>query len=314
LSQTGIVISSNKWRIINPAFDLYSRENISLEATGSWAHEERLYQSVMLHPALSIVIPAYNEQSRIEDTLNRVLQCVGDRGWDAEVLVVDDGSTDGTVAIVQRWMEQYSFLHLIKNAGNRGKGYSVRNGLLQAAGDIVLFTDADLSAPMQEAERLFGAIAEGADVAIGSRWLDKKKQTVHQPLYRRFFGRCFNKVTKLVMGLPFEDTQCGFKAFRRDAAQTIFRLQTIERWGFDPEILFIARTLKCRIVEVPVTWGHDERSRMSYLKDGMKMLEEMAQIRWNSLRGRYDRAIAEMKDTSHMVTPQVDRAEQVGTP
>ena len=269
------------------------------------------FQKGMAHPAVSIVIPAYNECARIEGTLERVMGCIQERGWDAEVLVVDDGSTDETVTVVQRWMEKHDRLHLVKNAGNRGKGYSVRNGLLQAAGDIVMITDADLSAPMEEAERLFAAIDEGADVAIGSRWLDKQKQTVHQPLYRRFFGRCFNKVTKLVMGLPFQDTQCGFKAFRRDAAQTIFRLQTIERWGFDPEILFIARKLKYSIVEVPVTWGHDERSRMSYLKDGMKMLEEMAEIRTNSLRGRYDHAIAAMKDTSLMVTPQVERAEHV---
>jgi hypothetical protein len=156
---------------------------------------------------------------------------------------------------------------------------------------------------------LFEALADGADVAIGSRWLDKQRQTIHQPLYRRFFGRCFNWVTRKVMGLPFKDTQCGFKAFKRDAAQTIFRLQTIERWGFDPEILFIARKLKYKIVEVPVTWGHDERSRMSYLRDGMKMLQEMAQIRSNSLRGRYDEAIAAIRDTSLMTTPQVERPE-----
>jgi len=265
----------------------------------------------MSHPALSIVIPAYNECSRIEGALERVLGCIEDRGWDAEVLVVDDGSTDATVEVVRHWMRLHERLHLVKNDGNRGKGYSVRNGLLQAAGDIVMFTDADLSAPIEEAERLIAAIEAGADVAIGSRWLDKQKQTVHQPLYRRFFGRCFNQVTKLVIGLPFQDTQCGFKAFKREAAQTIFRLQTIERWGFDPEILFIARKLKYSIVEVPVTWGHDERSRMSYLKDGMKMLEEMAQIRTNSLRGRYDQAIAAMKDTSNMVTPQVDRTEHI---
>ena len=265
----------------------------------------------MSHPALSIVIPAYNECARIEGALERVMRCIEDRGWDAEVIVIDDGSNDSTVDVVQHWMALYERLHLVKNDGNRGKGYSVRNGLLQAAGDIVMFTDADLSAPIEEAERLFAALDAGADVAIGSRWLDKQKQTVHQPLYRRFFGRCFNKVTRLVIGLPFQDTQCGFKAFKRDAAQTIFRLQTIERWGFDPEILFIARKLKYRIVEVPVTWGHDERSRMSYLKDGMKMLEEMAQIRTNSLRGRYDEAIAAMKDTSHMVTPQVDRPETI---
>ena len=227
--------------------------------------------------------------------------------WDAEVLVVDDGSRDETADIVHHWMTQHPDVKLIHNPGNRGKGFSVRNGLLQAKGDIVMFTDADLSAPIEEAELLFRAIDEGADVAIGSRWLERQRQTIHQPLYRRFFGRCFNLVTRVVTGLPYKDTQCGFKAFRREAAQTIFRLQTIERWGFDPEILFIARKLKYKVVEVPVTWGHDERSRISYIKDGMKMLEDMARIRSNFVRGRYDQAIAALKDTSGMVTKPVDR-------
>ena len=265
----------------------------------------------MSHPQLSIVIPAYNESARIEATLSRVMACVETQGWDAEVLVVDDGSKDGTAEIVESWMDRHPRLHLVQNPGNRGKGYSVRNGLLQAAGDVVMFTDADLSAPMEEAGMLLQAIAAGADVAIGSRWMDRGRQTIQQPLYRQFFGRCFNAITRGVMGLPFKDTQCGFKAFRREAAQVIFRLQRIERWGFDPEILFISRKLKYRIVEVPVTWGHDERSRMSYLKDGMKMLEEMAVIRYNSLAGRYDEAIAAMKDTSAMVTPPVEHVVKV---
>ncbi len=259
----------------------------------------------MAHPHLSIVIPAYNESARIENALERVMSCVAERGWDAEVLVVDDGSKDDTAAIVQRWMADHPRLHLVQNPGNKGKGYSVRNGLLQAAGEVVMFTDADLSAPMEEAERLIAAIAGGADVAIGSRWMDRTRQTIHQPLYRQFFGRCFNWITRTVMDLPFKDTQCGFKAFKRSTAQVIFRLQTIERWGFDPEILFIARKLKYVIREVPVTWGHDERSRMSYLKDGMKMLQDMSRIRANSIAGRYDEAIAALKDTSKMVTPQV---------
>ena len=259
----------------------------------------------MAHPQLSIVIPAFNESARIEATLDRVMSCVAERGWDAEVLVIDDGSTDTTSEIVKHRMQSHPRLHLIQNPGNRGKGYSVRNGLLQAAGNIVMFTDADLSAPMEEAERLIAAISAGADVAIGSRWMDRTRQTIHQPLYRQFFGRCFNWITRTVMGLPFKDTQCGFKAFTRDAAQVIFRLQTIERWGFDPEILFIARKLKYTIREVPVTWGHDERSRMSYLKDGMKMLEDMAVIRANFVKGRYEEAIAAFKDTSKMVTPPV---------
>ncbi len=268
----------------------------------------------MSHPYLSIIIPAYNESARIEAALDRVLTCIDEQNWDAEVLIVDDGSTDDTVAIVEHWMDFFPRLHLIKNPGNRGKGYSVRNGLLQAAGTIVMFTDADLSSPMIEAERLIAALDAGADVAIGSRWLDRAKQTIHQPLYRQFFGRCFNWVTRSVMGLPFKDTQCGFKAFRRESAQVIFRLQTIERWGFDPELLFIARKLGFRITEVPVTWGHDERSRMSYLKDGMKMLEEMATIRYNSFAGRYDHAIAMMKDTSSMVTERIARIPNTAVP
>jgi len=259
----------------------------------------------MGHPYLSIVIPAYNESARIEQTLDRVMTCIDAQGWDAEVLVVDDGSRDGTAEIVALWMKVFPRLHLVQNPGNRGKGYSVRNGLLQAAGEVVMFTDADLSAPMEEAERLIAAINAGADVAIGSRWMDRTRQTIQQPLYRQFFGRCFNWITRTIMGLPFKDTQCGFKAFRRPVAQVIFRLQRIERWGFDPEILFIARKLRYSIREVPVTWGHDERSRISYLKDGLKMLEEMAFIRYNSLFGRYDEDIAALKDTSEMVTPQV---------
>ena len=237
----------------------------------------------------SIVIPAFNESARIPATLESVVSCIRGRGWDAEVIVVNDGSRDSTAAVVRAFAANAPELRLIDNAVNRGKGASVRAGMLEALGEVVLFTDSDLSSPIEEAERLFAAIAQGADIAIGSRWLETGRQTHRQPLYRQFFGRCFNAVTRAVMGLSFADTQCGLKAFTRAAAQTVFRLQTIERWGFDPEILFIALKRGYRIVEVPVSWAHDERSRISYLKDGMKMLEEILSIRWNALRGRYDR-------------------------
>lgn len=243
------------------------------------------------YPKYSIVIPAFNESARIPATLQSVVSCVRERGWNAEVIVVNDGSRDSTAALVRDFARTAPEVRLLENPGNRGKGYSVRSGILQALGEIVMFTDSDLSAPIEEAERLFEAIAEGADIAIGSRWLEKNRQTHRQPLYRRFFGRCFNAVTRAVMGLPFADTQCGFKAFTRAAAQTVFQLQTIERWGFDPEILFIARKRGFRVVEVPVSWAHDERTRMSYLKDGMKMLEEVVIIRWNALTGHYNKRI-----------------------
>jgi len=246
---------------------------------------------VTQHPYYSIVIPAYNESARIPATLQSVVDCIRQRGWSAEVVVVDDGSSDATVEVVRSFAAHAPEVRILQNPGNRGKGYSVRSGLLQALGEVVMFTDADLSAPIEEADRLFAAIKQGADIAIGSRWLESGRQTSRQPLYRQFFGRCFNAVTRTVMGLRFADTQCGFKAFTRAAAQTVFQLQTIERWGFDPEILFIALKRGFDVVEVPVSWAHDERTRMSYLKDGMKMLEEIAVIRWNALLGRYGKQV-----------------------
>ena len=243
------------------------------------------------YPKYSIVIPAYNESARIPATLQSVVECVRAQGWSAEVVVVNDGSRDSTADVVRAFARNAPEVRLLENPSNRGKGYSVRSGLLQALGEVVMFTDADLSAPIEEAERLFAAISDGADIAIGSRWLEKGRQIHRQPLYRQFFGRCFNAVTRGVMGLRFADTQCGFKAFTRAAAQTVFQLQTIERWGFDPEILFIGLKRGYRIVEVPVSWAHDERTRMSYLKDGMKMLEEIAIIRWSAFRGRYGKQV-----------------------
>ncbi len=243
------------------------------------------------YPKYSIVIPAYNESARIPATLQTVIACVRAKGWDAEIIVVNDGSTDITAQMVREIACSAPEVRLLENPGNRGKGYSVRNGVMHSMGDIVMFTDSDLSAPIEEAERLFAAIACGADIAIGSRWLESGRQTHRQPLYRQFFGRCFNAVCRLVMRLPFADTQCGFKAFTRAAAQTVFQLQTIERWGFDPEILFIALKRGFRVVEVPVSWAHDERSRMSYLKDGLQMLKELAMIRWNALTRRYSKRI-----------------------
>jgi glycosyltransferase involved in cell wall biosynthesis len=251
----------------------------------------------MSYPQYSIVIPAYNESARIGATLQAVLACVRQRGWNAEVIVVDDGSHDNTAEIVRAFAQNAPELRMIHNPGNRGKGYSVRNGILQSLGEVVMFTDADLSAPIEEADGLFAAIAGGADIAIGSRWLERTRQSIRQPLYRQFFGRCFNVVTHAVMGLPYADTQCGFKAFTRAAAHTVFQLQTIERWGFDPEILFIARKRGYRVVEVPVSWAHDERTRISYLRDGTRMLQDIAIVRWNALRGHYNKPVERISRT-----------------
>jgi glycosyltransferase involved in cell wall biosynthesis len=235
----------------------------------------------------SIVIPAYNESVRLRPTLNELLRHAHEQSLDMEILVVNDGSSDDTAQIVREYGKAYPNVLLVENPGNRGKGYSVRNGMLHARGDICLFTDADLSSPIGEAQKLFDAIGRGADIAIGSRWLQTEMQTERQPLYRQVFGRIFNIALRVILGLKFADTQCGFKAFRRDAAQRIFPLQKIERWGFDPEILYLARRSGLRVDEVPVLWAHSEGTRLNPLRDGIRMFLEVLRIRWNAITGEY---------------------------
>jgi len=236
----------------------------------------------------SIVIPAYNESARLGDALETVLAYLHSRHWPAEVIVVNDGSRDNTAEIVRTFAAKDPAVRLVENPSNRGKGYSVRNGMLNARGRVVLFSDADLSSPIEEAAKLIQALDAGADIAIGSRWLRSETQTRRQPLYRQIFGRVYNLMLRLILGLQFADTQCGFKAFKQPALHAIFPLQQIERWGFDPEILFLARKFAFKVEEVPVLWGHSGGTRIHPLKDGSRMFLEMLYIRWNDLTGKYD--------------------------
>ena len=237
---------------------------------------------------ISIIIPAYNEGARIGATLDKILAYLKQRGWgDAEIIVVNDGSYDNTVEIVRECAAKNPGVRLLENPGNRGKGYSVRSGMLHAEGETLLFSDADLSSPIEEASKLFAAIAAGSDIAIGSRWLQSELQTQKQPLYRQLLGRVFNLLLRIILGLKFKDTQCGFKAFTRRSAQVIFPRQQIERWGFDPELLFLARKFGFRVTEVPVAWAHREGTRINPLRDGIRMFGEILKIRWNALRGKY---------------------------
>ena len=233
------------------------------------------------------MLPAYNEGARIGLTLQRILACVAKNGWNAEVIVVNDGSKDDTAQVVRKLAALNPSLRLVENPGNRGKGYSVRNGMLHAQGEFLLFSDADLSSPIEEAPKLFAALKSGADIAIGSRWLEPELQLTRQPLRRQIFGRMFNLALRVILGLQFKDTQCGFKAFTRRAAAEIFPLQKIERWGFDPEVLFLAKTFDFQVKEVPVQWSHREGGGIHPLRDGLRMVAEIIKIRWNSVTGKY---------------------------
>jgi dolichyl-phosphate beta-glucosyltransferase len=265
------------------------------------SYNESASKWLMMPSTYSFIIPAYNESERLAVSLPKVLDYVCKRQLPSEIIVVNDGSSDDTADVVRRFMALHPDVRLVENPGNRGKGYSVRNGMLHAQGDVMLFTDADLSSPIYEADKLFTTIEQGADVAIGSRWLNAELQTERQPWHRQLYGRLFNLALRMVLGLKYRDTQCGFKAFTRNAAHTIFTRQRVERWGFDPELLFLANKFKLRTVEVPVEWAHDHRSKISPLRDGLKMGIEMLAVRWNDMRGLYK-------------TPIMDPKEAVGKP
>jgi len=239
--------------------------------------------------SISIVIPAYNEEQRLGSTLNAILSFLNQRpSRFAEILVVDDGSRDATARIVERFSVDHPQIRLLRNPGNRGKGYSVRHGVLESRGEWILFTDADLSAPIEELDKLFDAVRRhDADIAIGSRALDRSLIQVHQSWFRETAGRIFNLFLRILTGLPFLDTQCGFKLYRRQAAHEIFRRQRLERFGFDAEVLYIARRLGFRCVEVPVRWSHTPGTKVSMFRDSLDMFLDLLRVRWNDLLGRY---------------------------
>ena len=209
------------------------------------------------------------------------------RGWDAEVLVVNDGSRDGTAALVRSYAARHPMVRLVENPGNRGKGFSVRNGMLHAAKDWALFTDADLSSPIEEVEKLLAAVErEKADGAIGSRALDRGLVSVHQSAFREWSGRFFNLVMRVALRLPFADTQCGFKMLRRQAAHAVYQRVQIPGFGFDAEALFVARKLGYRVVEVPVRWANAEGTKVTML-NGLRAFSDLALVRWNQVKGLY---------------------------
>src|SRR5215469_11207626 len=237
--------------------------------------------------SLSIVIPAFNEEYRLEGTLNKLDSFLKDGNWNAEVIVVDDGSTDGTARLVSRHMQQKPYLRMLQNHINRGKGFSLRRGAEAALGETIFLTDADLSVSIQEIYKLLDALEKGADVAIGSRSVDAGGERHSAPWHRRLCSAGFKMVVRSVLGLRFEDTQCGFKAFKRKAARLIFSRQRIERWGFDPEVLMLAERFCFVVKEVGVEAVHDSRSKLNLVSDSFEMLCEVLKIRYHLLFGMY---------------------------
>jgi dolichyl-phosphate beta-glucosyltransferase len=237
---------------------------------------------------VSIVIPAYNEERRLPSSLDAILAWLRHANCpESEILVVDDGSADGTAAVARAYGERYPHIRLLSNPGNRGKGYSVRHGMLEAKLEWRLFTDADLSAPIEELAKLFAAAERtGAHIAIGSRGLDRSLIGVRQPVAREYAGRLFNLLMRVITGLPYSDTQCGFKLYRADAAHAVFTRQTLDGFGFDVEDLVIAQSLRIPTVEVPVRWNNVEGTKVS-LVQGLNSFLDPARVRWRVIRGKY---------------------------
>ncbi|HKE55923.1 MAG TPA: dolichyl-phosphate beta-glucosyltransferase [Pyrinomonadaceae bacterium] len=247
-----------------------------------------------MSPSLSVIVPAYNEAARLGKTLPIIFEYLKAHYPDAEVIVVDDGSTDETCSVIEQSFAQPHGLDtiLVPTPVNRGKGHAVRSGLLAARGQIALFSDADLSTPITELPKLVQPIESGSrDLTFGSRALDRQLIGVHQHWRRELGGRVFNSIVRVATGLPFWDTQCGFKAFRMRSCRSIVEGATIDRFAFDVELLYLAHKAGLRLEEIAVRWDHNEGSKVSFARDSKRMLTEVSLIRRQMREGIYDEAI-----------------------
>jgi dolichyl-phosphate beta-glucosyltransferase len=239
----------------------------------------------MSEPFLSIVVPAYNEAGRIRDTLVMLCRFKALKPYPIELIVVDDGSTDQTVET----LSEFPAIRLVRNDRNHGKGFTVRHGVLEAGGEYVLFTDADLSTPIEEVDKLLSALqSSGADAAIGSRALQRELIGIHQPWFRDMAGRFFNLLVRVFTGLRLHDTQCGFKLFKRSSTRGAFERMRVEGFGFDPELLFLIERQGGRVVEVPVRWNDNPATKVRFLRDSTRMFLDLIALRWRDFLGRYE--------------------------
>ena len=234
---------------------------------------------------LSIIVPAYNEENRLPNSLPQIIQFVRNQDYAIEVVVVDDGSTDRTAEIVKEFQKEATFISL-KTVEHGGKGHAVKAGMMQAEGEYLFLCDSDLSMPIEEVTKFLPPELDAYDVAIASREADGAHR-YNEPAYRHLMGRVFNQIVRLLAVHGIQDTQAGFKCFRRDAARELFPLQTINGWGFDVEILFIAQRRGMQIVEVPINWYYADRSQVKPIQDTYNMLREVLKVRLNAWQGRY---------------------------
>ena len=246
-----------------------------------------------MKPAVSIIIPAYDEQDRLGESLRKIFKYIESDKSVYEVIVVDDGSNDDTAAAAETVCTEFPAIptKVIRYEQNRGKGFAVKTGLLYARADIALFTDADLSTPITELSELVEPIRRGEyDLTFGSRALDRSLIGVRQPWRREQSGKVFNRIVRVLTGLPFWDTQCGFKAFNVKKFRPLLDLMQIERFGFDVEFLYVAKLHGLRLKEIPVRWNHDERTKVSVVRDSQRMFNEVRLIRKNAKQGIYEKS------------------------
>ena len=249
--------------------------------------EKEIRRAIRRRIFLSIVIPAYNEERRIPDTLKKVISYLDDRGYCSEIVIVDDGSTDGTREVSLGFFSDGVTVRVLTNSSNRGKGSAIRKGMLAARGEYVIFMDADMSTPIDELDSILHSFHGGCDVAIGSRKMHGARIAVHQPKYREIMGRMFSFLSRIMTVRSIRDFTCGFKCFKRSCIEKIFKRQTIRGWGYDTEILFIAHKLGFTIREVPVVWSDSADSRVRLWKDVIGSGLDLMRIRLNDILGRY---------------------------
>ncbi len=233
---------------------------------------------------LSIVIPAYNEEGRIGTSLTEIYSFLKKRNYDFEIIVVDDGSKDKTLNLLSEYSQNIPNLIVLKNESNQGKGFSVKKGVLNSKGDIILYTDADLSTPIEELDKLIYWLDEGYLISIGSRDLPESQVNRHQAWYRELMGKIFNRIIRLILNLDYHDTQCGFKCFRNDAALEIFKGLRLCGFSFDVEMLFIAKHRGIKVKEVPIRWHNSPESKVKIVRDSSKMLWDILKLRFNNFK------------------------------